>query len=448
MSTFHRTLWVVVSLTVLAQSRPTLIEGAELRTTACDRPVCRSVAISPAAPSRQDRKVRQASLTTDAVFDEYQGEHLGEYHGDFHGDFHGDCQGNCGGGCSNCCLPPREVWVGFDFLLGWRHGIRTPPLVTTSPNGTAQADAGVLPGATVVYPTQPFGEEARPGGRLSLGAWLDRTRCWALEGRYFMLADQNTNFAIASVAGDPILARPFFDVLGNVQAARLLAFPGFVEPGGVNITSESQLQGGDALLRRRLCDLGTGDLQFLVGYQFAQIDEALVIADLSTDADPGNLIQDGTTLAITDRFSTRNQYNAASVGAAWKMQNDNLTWEILGKVGLGNMRETVMISGTTVTTVPGQAAVENAVGLLAQGVNLGTFTQDRFCASPEVNLKCSYQVNDHIDVSCGYTFLYFTSSVQPGQQIDVDLRVPPDGFRIRDTEYWMHAFQCGVNVRF
>jgi hypothetical protein len=28
------------------------------------------------------------------------------------------------------------------------------------------------------------------------------------------------------------------------------------------------------------------------------------------------------------------------------------------------------------------------------------------------------------------------------------LRVPADRFRIRDSEFWMHAFQCGLTVRF
>jgi hypothetical protein len=92
--------------------------------------------------------------------------------------------------------------------------------------------------------------------------------------------------------------------------------------------------------------------------------------------------------------------------------------------------------------------VVNQFGLLAQGVNLGTFNQDKFCAAPELNLKLVYEVNRCIDVSCGYTFLYLTSVAQPGRQIDVDLVVPSERFRIRDSEFWIHAFQCGVTMRF
>ena len=131
-----------------------------------------------------------------------------------------------------------------------------------------------------------------------------------------------------------------------------------------------------------------------------------------------------------------------------KMQRNCWQWEVMGKIGLGNMKESVAIGGTTTTTVPGAAPVTNQFGLLAQGTNLGTFTQDKFSVSPELVVKAVYSVNQCVDVSCGYTLLYFTSAAQPGQQIDPALLVPTDRFEIRESEFWMHAFQCGVSMRF
>lgn len=424
MSFPYRSMLAVLTVAVFGL-QPAGINAAELRTTLCDRPVCRTVAISP-VPAPE-------TLTTDAVFEDYGGEYYGG--------------GGCSDGCQACRSPNCGAWVDFDFLLGWRHAIRTPPLVATSPNGTADADAGVLPGATVVYPSEPIGEEARPGGRISIGRWLDACRSWGIEGRYFMLSDQSTTFSLDST-GDPILARPFFDVAGDAQAARLLAFPGILEPGRIDITTESEFLGGDALLRRGLCRWDGGYLDFLVGYQFAKLDEGLLISDSSTDVDPGNLILDGTVLAINDLFLTRNEYHAATLGAAMKMQRNCWQWEVMGKIGLGNMKESVAIGGTTTTTVPGAAPVTNQFGLLAQGTNLGTFTQDKFSVSPELVVKAVYSVNQCVDVSCGYTLLYFTSAAQPGQQIDPALLVPTDRFEIRESEFWMHAFQCGVSMRF
>lgn len=415
----------------------TVTHGADLRTTACDRPVCRTVAIMP-----------------DAVVEEgiYADEGVPMDLGNGYDRCNGACGGACGGSrclssCSPCCVQFNDSYVGVDFLLGWRHSIRTPPLVTTSPAGTAQAVAGVRPGATVVYPPEPFGEDARPGARVTIGTWFDPAHCWGIEGRAFMLGDERTNFDLAST-GNPILARPFFDAATNAEASRLIAFPGIVNPGSVSVTTESEIMGGDVFLRRMICRRGCDEFGMLVGYQFARIDESLLIADLSTDIDPANLILDGTTLQLSDRFATQNEYHAATIGGTMSLSRGPVRWDLLGKLGFGNMQQRVAIAGSSTVTVPGQAAVVTDGGLLALGTNLGSFDQEKFCVSPEISVKCVYQVTPCIDVSAGYNFLYFTSVAQPGQQIDIDLRVPTNRFEIREDEFWVHAFQFGTTIVF
>ncbi|MGE0759081.1 MAG: BBP7 family outer membrane beta-barrel protein [Pirellulaceae bacterium] len=406
-------------------------QAADLRTSVGDRPVMRTVAFAP----QPDMIVEEGLPDEGPMLD----------------PFDGGCGGSCAAGCNSCCASSCGIWTDVDFLLGVRHGIRVPPLVTTSPNGTPAAQAGVLGLATttVAYPTEAIGEEARPGGRIALGMWIDPWQCWGVEGRYYALADAHTRFDVQS-AGDPILARPFFDVLLNAQSSLLVAFPGLVSPGSITITTDSQMMGGDALVRRSLCRWGGGRLDLLVGYQYARIDETLVIQDRLTDADPANLIPDGTVLSDTDRFATRNQYHAATIGAACRYEQGLWSLDLMGKIGLGNMRETVTISGESVTDNPPIGTPDNVVaaGLLASGVNLGTFTQDDFCVSPEINVKVIYHLAQNVDISLGYTFVYWSHLVQPGDQIDPSLRVPADRFVIRDTESWIHAFTVGAAFQF
>jgi hypothetical protein len=423
--------------------------AAELRTSAGSRPVSRTVApASYAAPMAEE-----VEFEASGGADSYNAGGCGSG-----GCSSGGCS-SCSGGhacgtqiCQSCCFQSGGLWVNAEFLLAWRHGNRFPPLVTTSPNGTLDPIAGVLGFGTtsVAYSNEAIGEDARPGGRITLGTWLDPWQCWGVEGRYYALADETTQFTATSEAGDPILARPFFDVIAGAQASRLIAFPGIVSPGSVSVTTESEVLGGDALLRRSLCRWGCGRVDFIVGYQYARIDESLAIADSSTDVDPNNLIADGTIFAITDNFATRNEYHAATVGAAAQFEQGAWRLDVLGKIGFGNMAESVTIAGQTIIDAPpvGVVDVVNDFGLLAQGVNLGTFSQDRFAVSPEVNAKAVYCVNDCIDVWAGYTFVYWSRVAQPGQQIDIDLRVPADRFAIRDSEYWIHALTLGGQVRF
>ena len=46
-----------------------------------------------------------------------------------------------------------------------------------------------------------------------------------LEAEYFLLANSNQNFDIAST-GNPIVARPYFNVQTGLEASQLLAYPG------------------------------------------------------------------------------------------------------------------------------------------------------------------------------------------------------------------------------
>jgi len=57
-------------------------------------------------------------------------------------------------------------------------------------------------------------------------------------------------------------------------------------------------------------------------------------------------------------------------------------------------------------------------GLLALPSNIGTQTRNRFAVIPELGVKVGYQLTDHIRVYAGYNFLYASSVVRPGNQID------------------------------
>jgi hypothetical protein len=427
----HHRVWkyLVAGCALLLAAAPG--SGAELRTSAGNRPVYRTASHVPTS-------AHETIVEELGPVESYEGPWET-----------GDA--GCGGcsGCSRCCFTSCGFWADFDFLLGTRRGQRFPPLVTTSPFGTPANVAGVLGQAatTIAYPTEPVGEEARPGARISLGMWIDPAHCWALEGRYFALANERTNFnATADSDIGPILARPFFDGVLNQNSARQLSEVTLTDSGSVSVTTESEILGGDALVRRTMCRWGCGELALLVGYQYARLDESLVI----TDRINGDrlLANPNFSQSITDSFATRNEYHAAVIGAATRYDYGCWRLDLLGKIGLGNMSETVTISGQTVTlNPPGPPAIVNN-GLLALGANLGTFSQDKFAVSPEINVKLVYLLSECVDVSVGYTFLYWSNVAQAGEQVDPDLRVPTNQFLIDESESWIHAFTLGASFQF
>ena len=79
--------------------------------------------------------------------------------------------------------PTDHLWFRADYLLWWTSGVRLPPLVTTSPQGTALADAGVLgkAGTTILFGDETVGTDARSGFQTNLGMSLDNWNIWSLE---------------------------------------------------------------------------------------------------------------------------------------------------------------------------------------------------------------------------------------------------------------------------
>lgn len=401
-----------------------VVEGAELRTTAASRPIYRHASFEDAVHSVEsfDPVIEPVSFAT-------------------------SCD-SCGAvGCTLDCLIPDYRWASVEYLLWWRRGQNFPALATTSPANTPQTDAGVLPNATVLFGNDTIGEDARPGGRVTIGGWLNDCQTCGVEGRFFALGEEQIQFGADSTAF-PILARPFRDSVAMTDEATLLAFPAFTGPGNISITSSSDVLGGDAIYRWRAAQSETTNLDVLVGYQFSRIDEDLNINSFSTAINvPG--VDAGTTFTTSERFQARNEFHAAQIGLAATYVNCDWNVDLLAKLAFGNMREVVTIGGQTTIVTPGPVPTVNTTpGPLAGAANSGRQVNDEFAVAPELGINCRYSLNECLDLAFGYSFIYWSSVAQAGAQIDPMLNDPPPAFSLNSGSYWVHGLNVGANVRF
>ena len=367
--------------------------------------------------------------------------------------FIGTTCAECGvSGCNAGCVQSCGRWARFDYLLWWRKGNSVPALATTSPAGTLINQAGVLgaAGTSVLFGNETYGEDASPGGRFTIGGWLDDCQCNSWEARFFGLGEEIISFNMAS-NGDPILVRPFNNqdaLIGPVgPLGRPIAFQGIASNGSITIRGESEIYGGDVIFRHRFRDLGGTRFNLLGGYQYSRIDENLTISDSFVDANPANLVVDGTRQDIVDRFATENEFNGAVFGIEATIVRDCWRLEMLARLGFGNMRQQVSIAGQTTNTVAPNNVAVLAEGLLANAGNQGVRERDEFAVVPELGATFVYELSDCIDLSVGYSFIYWSNVVQPGDQIDANLFVPSQ-FAFNDGSYWVHGFNTGVEFRF
>jgi Putative beta barrel porin-7 (BBP7) len=309
---------------------------------------------------------------------------------------------------------PGRLWVEFDYLAWTVKGDKLPPLATTSPPGTPQAQAGVLgvPGTSVLFGDSTVNDEWRSGLRARIGYWFDPQRTIGFEGSFFGLEQASTEFNAGS-AGTPMLARPFLDALANQQSAALSAFPGLVA-GSVNINETSRFLGADALYRQTIGSWGGEHFSVLIGYRYLHSSDKLGIASAST-VTGGGFIPSGTTLNVSDSFNATSNFHGLDLGIIGEFTQGPWLLEWRGKVALGaNFNEAQINGSTTIggapSTLPG--------GLLALSSNIGNYSQTRFAVVPELALKVGYQFAPGWRIMGGYDLIYWTGVQRTGNLID------------------------------
>jgi hypothetical protein len=215
-------------------------------------------------------------------------------------------------------------------------------------------------------------------------------------------------------------------------------------------------------LRCNLCCGCDSRLDFLAGPRYVQLDEGLHISEsLLGLAGAGSLA--GSHILVSDRFDTRNRFYGSQVGLDYELNRGRWSLGLLGKLALGDAHQAVDIAGSQVIVSPTGAVSTFNGGLLALATNSGHFSRDRFAVLPEATATLGFHVTDWCRLSVGYNFLYWSSVLRPGNQIDRVLdetRIPnfptnavPTGqlrpaANLRGTDFWAQGINFGVEFRF
>lgn len=401
------------------------------------------------------------------------------------------CRGGGHGGGHGLCGPlwcsdlwnevhaHRRVYVQADYLSFWTKGNQLPPLVTTSPLGTPQSQAGVLPVSattSILFGGDRVDLDQRNGGRINVGYWLIDGEFLGVEGQYFALEQGSTRFDRASdfSGGDPnaiILARPFVNVdpalLTPTEDAAIVAFPsGFVLgpgtgtlDGSVHVRTTADLQSAGALVRRLVWIDFTMQrrLDLLLGYRFFRVGDSVTINDASTFIPSAGPIPQ-TEFTSQDVFSSRNLFNGGEIGLKFQSHRfGRLMIETVTKCAFGNNEQITYINGYNTVTAGG-VTTQYVGGLLAQPTNIGTHTRNVFAILPEANANLRWDITCHLRATLGYTFVYINRVQRSGDAIDLDVNptqfnggmlVGParPAFSSTDTPYWAHGVSGGVEYR-
>ncbi|NLS96728.1 MAG: BBP7 family outer membrane beta-barrel protein [Planctomycetaceae bacterium] len=356
--------------------------------------------------------------------------------------------------------PPyrSRLWLDFEYLMWWLEGSRTPPLVTSGIGGSV----GILgeTGTDVLFPTSLLNSDMRSGFRAGATYWFDNERQIGIDGDYLIMLEESEHFSISS-DGNPVLARPYFDVVAGHEDSHVFAFPD-AAIGTIAISSDSCFQAAGICLRKAILetndvvlpgDDGAGSrVDWVVGYRFVQLDEGLTINESFEAAGP-------TRFDLHDSFDAENTFHGVNLGMLAEMRCWGFSLELAMLLALGHSSADVVIDGTTTTTAGGAPAVSDG-GLLALATNSGSYTQNNLAAIPELGVTLGYNITQRLRATLGYSFIYWSRVARPGEQIDRNLNPsyfpdngPPAGaplpeFVFMTSDMWIQGIDFGVDFRF
>lgn len=332
-----------------------------------------------------------------------------------------------------------------------------PALVTSSVAGTSPDAAGVLGLETtqVLLGGDRLSQPVHPGGQIRLGWWFDDCPSQGLELGYTGLAERNTGFAAASAAV-PILARPFLDAATGQQDAMLVAHPDFLE-GAIGVDLESSWQSFGFAYRQSVLRQCRRQIDCLIGWRFARLDDVLRITQSSRYTAPQGQIVAGTTKDVWDVFDSENEFQGGEIGFVCHERRGCWSGELMLRVALGGSVGRVGVHGGTKTTVPGAGSATFDGGLLGQTTNEGLYREDGFAVLPELAVRLGYEVHPGLQLSVGYGLVALSRVLRAADQVDVSMSQlppePPTGsmhprFPASTSSFWAQGLQFGLEYAF
>jgi hypothetical protein len=317
-----------------------------------------------------------------------------------------------------------SFWIGLDGLLWWtKNQPLSVPIVTTGPAAQG-ASAGSLgmPGTTSL--DSPFNYGVQGGFRLFAGGWFDIDHVFGMDGSVFVLGRQSTGFSVIdrSGVGTLVINEPVTGSLFNTQVSA----PG-LESGSVFVDTSSRFGGGDVNLLYNLYRCHGWTINLCGGYRYLELDESLTITANSNlftattySDNMGNVLANapaGSAVTVLDQFATRNYFNGGQIGT--EFQYLWRRWSISGlvKLGIGDTHEVVTITGNTLVLPVNAAPIPLAGGNYAT-IQVGRYSIDRFALAPQAQLNLGFQLTPWARFQVGYDFLYLSSVLRPGNQID------------------------------
>jgi len=352
-------------------------------------------------------------------------------------------------------LQAGDYWMSSEALLWFTPNRSMPALITTSDPQTLP----VLPEGGANNVQTVFGDdingEVSGGIRLDFGKHVGEN--FSVGGRFWWLGNNDDSYFGSDNGSNMSIGRPFFNIGLQDDDALLVA----IEPVGVNdgdftgsIVGRSQLKlwAAEGYGRLSLAKVDGASIDLIGGYSHFSIDDMLSIQSETIDE------QTARVRRYSDSYDIENEFNGGQIGFLLAMNHGRWSVNSLTKIHLGNMNQNVNISGSDFDQTAPAPANQYSDGMLTMG-HTGQYERDTFSFVPEVNFKLGYSVRNNVNLTLGYSFIYFDNVALVGDVIDTSIEplylntgLAGNGsrpaFDFDDSGLWVQGIDFGLSIDF
>jgi hypothetical protein len=305
------------------------------------------------------------------------------------------------------CVPRGPLgpsWDHDELLYWWPMRQPIPGLVVTT-DGTRLLAGG-----------QAIDSQPSAGGRFTMGHSLNNEETFGWEATYFFLGTRTFRQRVSSFSGLSF-GVPYTNATTGVNEVLALAGPG-VAHSGLQLSTSVRVQGWEVTGVANVLDEKGLKLNALIGWRYFQVHEGLRLEQTQYRF-PGI---GGGIVQTADQFDAHNRFHGGQLGLHADVRRGFVFCELTAKIAFGQTYEVVKAEGQTNFFAPGPFGPVvrsfGASGLYVQPSNYGRTANGVFAVLPEGTLKFGFRLGDSGRVYVGYSFLYLSDAVRPGDQID------------------------------
>jgi hypothetical protein len=311
--------------------------------------------------------------------------------------------------------PLGPSWSDYALLYWWPLRAPVPALVYGTRGGLPPVPGA--PGTLLLAGGHAIDSQPSAGGRFTLGRALNTEETLGWEATYLFLGTRSfRQYVPGEVAGVTNFGLPYTNAATGANEVLALAGPGGISSALV-LSTNVRVQGWEVNGVANVVDEKCVKLNALVGWRYFQVNEGLRLAQSQFRAvGPGGIVQ------TADQFDTQNRFNGGQLGLHADVQRGLVFCEMTGKIAFGQTYEVVRTGGQTNFLTPGlfgpvtQPFVGS--GIFVQPSNAGRTANGVFAVVPEGTVKFGLRLGDAGRLYVGYSFIYLSDAVRPGDQID------------------------------